>query len=281
MPVLTPRLSSYWVDLVTPIPASISRPLIEGLRSEVVCSNDLAQQIFPQIKPLTYDQALERALRVPDLDSDGGAASGGAVCESRKSSMLAQVVEDEGWVADIREGDVDVSPAQVFAVVEGIGGKRGWFYGTFLWRLRAAMDRLLGGSGMGDGRRDPDSLRVGDSLDFWRVEEVVEARRLCLKAMMKVPGEAYLIFETISLGAGKTRLRSSALFRPRGLMGRIYWWMLLPIHKFIFSGMNCRHPQASCSRSARSSVHRRHAIDRIAARRRCMPLHWLQPPLRD
>jgi len=238
VPVLTPRLSSYWVDLVTPIPASISRPLIEGLRSEVVCSNDLAQQIFPQIRPLSYDEALERALRVPDLTAMVERRAAEQSAGARKSSMLAQVVEDEGWVVDIREGDVDVPAAQVFAVVEGIGGQRGWFYGTFLWRLRAAMDRVLGGSGMGDGRRDPDSLRVGDSLDFWRVEEMMRGTRLCLKAMMKVPGEAYLLFETIPLGAGKTRLRSSALFRPRGLMGRIYWWILLPVHKFIFSGMN-------------------------------------------
>jgi uncharacterized protein YbjT (DUF2867 family) len=238
VPVLTPRLSSYWVDLVTPIPASISRPLIEGLRSEVVCSNNLAQQIFPQIKPLTYDEALSRALRVPDLTAMVERRSAQQSAGARKNPLLAQVVEDEGWVADIREGDVDASPAQVFAVVEGIGGARGWFYGTFLWRLRAGLDRLLGGAGMGAGRRNPDTLDAGDPLDFWRVEEVTRPTGLRLKAMMKVPGEAFLIFETISLGAGKTRLRSSALFRPRGLMGRIYWWLLLPVHKFIFSGMN-------------------------------------------
>lgn len=238
VPVLTPRLSSYWVDLVTPVPASISRPLIEGLRSEVVCSNDLAQQFFPQIKPLTYDEALARALRVPDLTAMVERRAAKQFEVRRKNPVLTRMVEDEGWVADIREGEVDVSPAQVFAVVEGIGGERGWYYGTFLWRLRAALDRLLGGAGMGNGRRDPDRLRVGDPLDFWRVEEVRPGKRLCLKAMMKIPGDAYLIFETISMGPGKTRLRSSAVFRPRGLMGRIYWWMLLPIHKCIFSGMN-------------------------------------------
>src|SRR5271165_278976 len=204
VPVLTPRLSSYWVDLVTPIPASISRPLIEGLRSEVVCSNDLAQQMFPQIKPLTYDEALSRALRVPDLTAMVERLAAQRLSVVQKNFMLEQVVEDEGWVADIREGDVDASPAQVFAVVEGIGGARGWFYGTFLWRLRAGLDRLLGGAGMGAGRRDPDTLDAGDPLDFWRVEEVTRPTGLRLKAMMKVPGEAYLVFETISLGAGKT-----------------------------------------------------------------------------
>ena len=234
VPVLTPRLSSYWVDLVTPIPASISRPLIEGLGSEVVCSNDHARKIFPRIQPLTYEQALQRALQVPDLaemaERRAVQAGGGA--------LLPQVVEDEGWVADIREGDVGVSPSRVFAVVEGIGGDRGWFYGTALWRYRAVLDRMLGGPGMGSGRRDPDSLREGDKLDFWRVEEISRGKRLRLKAMLKVPGEAYLLFETIAVGAGRTRLRSSALFRPRGLWGRVYWWLLLPIHKLIFSGLN-------------------------------------------
>jgi len=233
VPVLTPRLSSYWVDLVTPIPANISRPLIEGLRSEVVCTNDRAREIFPLIKPLTYEQALARALQVPDLS---------ALAERRASEVLSgsrlpQVVEEEGWVADVREGDVAVSPSRVFAVVEGIGGKRGWFYGTWLWRLRAVLDRMLGGTGMGEGRRDPDTLQIGDLLDFWQVEEIERGKRLCLKAMMRVPGEAYLLFETFSEGSG-TRLRSSALFRPRGLWGRVYWWMLLPVHKFIFSGLN-------------------------------------------
>jgi len=234
VPVLTPRLSSYWVDLVTPIPASISRPLIEGLRSEVVCGNDRAREIFPQIKPLTYEQALERALCVPDLAvmAERGAA------KLRGGVPLPQVVEENGWVADVREGDVAVAAERVFAVIEGIGGRRGWFYGTFLWRLRAVLDRLLGGKGMGKGRRDPDTLREGDTLDFWRVEELARGERLLLKAMMKVPGEAYLLFQTVALASGRTRLRSSALFRPRGLWGRVYWWLLLPVHKFIFSGLN-------------------------------------------
>jgi len=234
VPVLTPRLSSYWVDLVTPIPASISRPLIEGLRSEVVCANNLAHEIFPQIRPLTYEQALERALRIPDLP---------AMAERRAASIagrpcLSPMVEEEGWVADVREGDVDVSAARLFSVVEGIGGARGWFYGTFLWRLRAVADRFLGGSGMGHGRRDPDHLRLGDSLDFWRVEEIQPGNRLLLMAVMKVPGEAYLLFETTALSPRTTRLRSTALFRPRGLWGRLYWWLLLPVHKFIFTGLN-------------------------------------------
>lgn len=248
VPVLTPRLSSYWVDLVTPIPASISRPLIEGLRSEVVCGNQLAQEIFPQIEPVTYEQALERALRVPDLLAMVERRVATRVEGSRRESWLPQVVEDEGWVADVREGEVEVPATRVFSVVEGIGGNRGWFYGTMLWRIRAWLDRMLGGTGMGAGRRDPDTLRAGDPLDFWRVEEIEPGRRLLLKATMKLPGEARLIFETIPQGAGRTRLRLSALFRPRGLTGRIYWWSLLPIHKFILSGLNAAIRERAASR---------------------------------
>src|SRR5271165_4060331 len=248
VPVLTPRLSSYWVDLVTPIPASIARPLIEGLRSEVVCGNQLAQEIFPQIEPVTYEQALERALRVPDLLAMVERRVATRVEGSRRESWLPQVVEDEGWVADVREGEVEVPATRVFSVVEGIGGNRGWFYGTMLWRIRAWLDRMLGGTGMGAGRRDPDTLRAGDPLDFWRVEEIEPGRRLLLKATMKLPGEARLIFETIPQGAGRTRLRLSALFRPRGLTGRIYWWSLLPIHKFILSGLNAAIRERAASR---------------------------------
>ncbi len=162
----------------------------------------------------------------------------GRAAEARRGSRFPQVVEEEGWVADVREGDTSVPPAQVFAVTEGIGGARGWFYGTWLWRIRAVLDKMMGGAGMGSGRRDPDHLSQGDALDFWRVEEIEHGKRLLLKAMMKVPGEAYLMFETFPLATGGTCLRSSALFRPRGLWGRVYWWMLLPIHKFIFSGLN-------------------------------------------
>jgi len=247
VPVLTPRLSSYWVDLVTPIPPSISRPLIEGLRSEVVCSNNLARELFPQIHPLTYEQALERALRMPDLAE----MTERRVLQNQRGTRLPQVVEEQGWVADVREGEVSAAPSQVFEVVEGIGGKRGWYYGTWLWQLRAVLDLAMGGVGMGSGRRDPDTLRQGDSLDFWQVEEIDHDKRLLLKARMKIPGEAFLLFETTAVVPGRTRLRSSALFRPRGLWGRVYWWLLLPVHKFIFGGLNSAIRQRATERAGR------------------------------
>ena len=238
VPVLTPRLSSYWVDIFTPIDSAISRPLIEGLRSEVVCRNDLAQRLFPDVQPMSYERALECALAVPDLAAMVDRRAEQQFGNANPNSFLHQVKEEQGWVADIREGRACALPAQVFDVVEGIGGKRGWFYGDALWRLRARLDLLLGGSGMGSGRRDPDRLTQGDHLDFWQVQQLDRGRRLCLKAKMKVPGEAYLIFETFPESGNTTRLRSTALFRPKGLFGRIYWWMLLPMHRLIFNGMN-------------------------------------------
>ena len=129
-------------------------------------------------------------------------------------------------------------PAQVFAVVEGIGGSAAGSTERFCGGCGRCWTVCWAGLAWARDGAIPITCVQGDALDFWRVEEMTRGKRLCLKAMMKVPGEAYLMFETIPLGTGKTRLRSSALFRPRGLMGRIYWWMLLPIHKFIFSGMN-------------------------------------------
>src|SRR5271165_3367104 len=236
VPVLTPRLSSYWVDLFTPISPSISRPLIEGLRTEVVCRNNLARKLFPGIQPISYEEALERALRVPDL-----AEVVERTIEERsecKPSFRRPFLEHEGWVADIREGRVAAPTSHVFAVAEGIGGRRGWYYATALWRLRAVLDRVVGGVGMGEGRRDPDKLQRGDKLDFWEVDAIESGKRLRLKASMRVPGEAYLQFETFAEDNRTTRLRSVALFRPRGVAGRLYWWFLLPIHKFIFTGLN-------------------------------------------
>ena len=236
VPVLTPRLSSYWVDLFTPISPSISRPLIEGLRSEVVCGDGVARELFPGVQPMSYEAALERALQTPDL---AGMVEHWAQQQAEnKPSFGQQFREHEGWVADIREGQVAASPAQVFKVVEEIGGPRGWYYATALWRLRAVLDRIVGGVGMGEGRRDPDKLELGDQLDFWQVDEIEPGRRLRLKARMKIPGEAYLQFETLADPDGRTSLRSAALFRPRGLAGRLYWWALLPIHKVIFKGLN-------------------------------------------
>ena len=258
VPVLTPRLSSYWVDLVTPIDSAVSRPLIEGLRSEVICRNDLAQRLFPEIHPMSFEQALQRALVIPNLSDIATRRAETQFGSRNPESFRHRVKEEEGWVVDIREGRCDVRPSQLFSTVEGIGGERGWFYGDWLWSLRGWLDRLMGGNGLDKGRRDPDRLQVGDKVDFWEVVEIESGRRLVLKAKMKLPGEAYLMFEVFPEGLSGSRLRSTALYRPRGLFGRLYWWLLLPLHRYIFSGMNAairrRAQLSSVSREQWSSA---------------------------
>lgn len=250
VPVLTPRLSSYWVDLVTPIDSAISRPLIEGLRSEVICRNDQAQRLFPEIRPMPFEQALQRALVVPDLSEMTNRRAEKQFANRNPESFLHRVKEEEGWVVDIREGHSEATPSQLFSTVEGIGGERGWFYGDWLWRLRGWLDRIAGGKGLDKRRRDPDRLQVGDKVDFWVVAEIESGRRLVLKANMKLPGEAYLMFEVFLESGYRSGLRSTALYRPRGLFGRLYWWALLPLHRYIFSGMNA----AICASAQRRGV---------------------------
>jgi uncharacterized protein YbjT (DUF2867 family) len=244
VPVLTPLLSSYWVHLVTPIPDDIARPLIEGLRSEVVVHDDLAGRLFPGIRPVDYETAVRRALRSLDEGrvetawSDAlGSSQGGA-----KPVVLASAA---GFVLERRTRDVQALPEHVYAVICGIGGRRGYPFWNWSWRLRGAMDRLVGGVGLRRGRRDPDTLRVGDVLDFWRVEELVPNRLLRLRAEMRTAGGAWLQFECEPRGDGSTRLVQTAYFAPRGLAGHLYWYGLYPVHKVIFSGTIRRLAEAA------------------------------------
>jgi uncharacterized protein YbjT (DUF2867 family) len=233
VPLLTPRLSSYWCDLVTPIPASITRPLIEGLRTEVIVRDHTARAIFG-FEPLGYREALTRAL---DRSDDGPETvwCGSRASEGRTAAP-ARLHSAEGMIVDRRGVLVDAAAEDVFAAVSAVGGSRGWPYAGWLWRVRGIVDRLLGGIGFRRGRRHPDLLRAGDPLDFWRVERVSPPGRLLLRAEMKLPGRAWLEWSIRPLGAGRCELTQSALFEPRGLAGLIYWYALYPAHALIFSG---------------------------------------------
>ena len=235
VPVLTPVLSSYWVHLVTPIPNDIARPLIEGLRSEVVVHDDTARRLFPDIHPVDYETAVRRALRSFDEGRVESAWSD-SLGSSQGNEAPVVLTTAAGFLLERRELNVQAPPERVFAAVCGIGGRRGYPFWNWSWRLRGGLDRLVGGVGLRRGRRDPDRLRVGDVLDFWRVEELTPDRLLRLRAEMRVAGGAWLQFECEPREDGGTRLVQTAYFAPRGLAGLLYWYGLYPIHKAVFAG---------------------------------------------
>jgi len=233
VPLLTPHLSSLWLGLVTPIYARIGRQLIEGLRNRSVVQDHWADAVF-DVRPIGLAEAVSRAIRNEDRDfaltrwSDALQSGGGPrpLVSTRFGSRLV----------DARTLRVDVPPSRAFGPIARIGGRQGWYYGTWMWRLRGYADLLLGGVGMRRGRRHPDRLVVGDALDFWRVEAWEPDRRLRLAAEMKVPGRAWLEFEVVADGSG-TIIHQTAVFDPIGLWGLLYWYSLVPVHGFIFGGM--------------------------------------------
>jgi len=236
VPVLTPRLSSYWVNIVTPIPAVIARPLIEGLRNESRVHDLSARELFPEIKPAGYRTSVEHALAQLQVSAVETAGSD-ALSTSQGDVPPLVLTNAEGMVQERRQRVVAVSPAALYQVFSGVGGARGWFYLNLAWELRGLIDRAIGGVGLRRGRRDPDNLRVGDALDFWRVEAVEPGHLLRLRAEMKVPGKAWLQFEVTRRGSHQTLFSQTAFFAPKGLFGWLYWYGLYPLHTLIFSGL--------------------------------------------
>ena len=236
VPVLTPTLSSYWVHLVTPMPARVARPLIKGLRNEVVVRDDKAGKLFPQINPISYDEALSTALsrirdgRVETIWSD-------AQQSSRDDLPPVLLTQEQGMFIERRAKTVSAAPDLVFRAFTGLGGQRGWPPYHWLWAIRGLLGRLVGGVGLRRGRRHPDKLRVGDALDFWRVEAVQPNELLILRAEMKLPGQAWLRFRAKKRADGRTDLVQTAFFASRGLLGLLYWYALLPLHSLIFPRM--------------------------------------------
>ena len=237
VPVLTPKLSSYWVHFVTPIPATIARPLIAGLRNEIIVRDDTARQLFPGIQPLDYRTAVKLALEKLRADKVETAWSD-ALSTSQPDTTPVTLTTHEGMIIEHRQLAVDAPAEAIFRAFTGLGGTRGWLYMNWAWRIRGAFDRLCGGVGLRRGRRDADSVRVGEALDFWRVEAVEPNHLMRLRAEMKVPGKAWLQFE-VKAQEHDTRplLTQIAFFAPKGLLGLVYWYALYPIHSMIFGGM--------------------------------------------
>lgn len=231
VPLLTPRLSAYWLNLVTSVPMSLARPLVEGLRNDVVCRDERIREWIPL--PLTpFRAAVERALEVDrrhEAESSWTAATTSAAAEPWPQAPAPLL--DRRTVASAG------SPSEVFARVRRIGGATGWYSVDALWELRGILDRLVGGVGMRRGRRDPESLAVGDPVDFWRVERYEEERLLGLRAEMRLPGAARLTFRVEPAPGGGSTLTQTAEFHPDGLWGRLYWFALLPLHALVFGRM--------------------------------------------
>jgi hypothetical protein len=230
VPVLTPKLSSYWIHLVTPLSHEIAKPLAEGLKNPVVCRENRIAALIPQ-QLLGVRDAIRAALRkveAHDVETNW--------------SMAGPIPGDPDWAGgtvfrDAREIRVQAESWAVFRAVCRVGGGHGWYAADWLWRIRGLIDQLVGGPGLRRGRRDPETVGYGEALDFWRVVGFEQDSRLALRAEMKLPGEALLEFRIEGGEEGSCTLRQTALFEPRGLLGLAYWYAVVPLHNIVFKGM--------------------------------------------
>jgi hypothetical protein len=271
VPVLTPRLSSYWVNLVTPIPAAIARPLIEGLRNENVVHDTSAGDLFPQIRPVDYRTSVQRALARLNA-KDVETAWSDALSTSQGDVPPVILTTQEGMILEHRQRIVAASPGEVFEVFTSLGGAGGWLYMNWAWELRGLLDRLIGGVGLRRGRRDPGRLRVGDALDFWRVEEIEPGSLVRLRAEMKVPGKAWLQFQAKPYENGRSLLLQTAYFAPKGLLGWLYWYALYPFHALIFSGLISEIARRAAGGSSLHETSESEGVRRFFPRRACARL---------
>jgi uncharacterized protein YbjT (DUF2867 family) len=230
VPVLTPKLSSYWINFVTPIPTKTARVLIESLRHETICENDDALRDFP-VRPIGFEETVRRAFSKFRSHAVETTWTDASPIESQS------VIDPSHLLTDQRRVRVNSPVETLFSVVTSLGGNRGWLYANRLWRLRGFIDKQLGGVGLRRGRRHPVNIATGDALDFWRVEEYIPLQRIVLRAEMKVWGGAWLEFETKAVGENKSELIQTARYYPHGLTGLVYWYAIYPIHVPVFRGM--------------------------------------------
>lgn len=232
LPLLTIRLSSYWLNLFTPVPYNVARSLIEGLSSEVIVQNENAKRYFPDIMPMSFESAVKKAIAQMEQNqvfsrwSDAGGGVDVWEREYKNDTSSAVLLDRQTLLLG------SLSKESVYETFCSIGGDEGWFGYDWLWEIRGFIDKMLGGAGLNRGRRDAHKLRVGESVDFWRVEDLRENERLLLRAQMLVPGKAWLEFKI-----QEDELVQTAYFYPRGLLGRLYWYMLTPLHYLVFKNM--------------------------------------------
>lgn len=237
VPFFTPRLSSYWIHLITPIPAYLARPLAAGLKNPAVCTENRIREIIPQAL-LSCRQAIKLALtcmqhqEVESHWTDAGLIPPAEWCSSNDPSWAGGTI-----YVDRRAVVVQGSADDIWQPLIRLGGRTGWYYGDWLWKLRGLLDRLIGGVGLNRGRRHVSEIKPGDALDFWRVVVVEPRKKLVLIAEMKLPGKAMLEVTIEELGGGSVRVQQTAKFLPSGLLGLLYWFGVTPLHNFVFGGM--------------------------------------------
>ncbi len=234
VPFLTPPVCAAFLSWVTPIPSRLARALIETMRNEVVVHDDRASRLFPGIKPRDYATSLDRALRRVAADQVETRWSDAQVTATG-DAVPVTLATREGLLLERRQRWTTADPDTIYRTFTGLGGRRGWLYADWIWLARGVIDRLVGGPGFRRGRRHPDELRVGDALDFWRVEALEPGRLMRLRAEMKVPGLAWLQFEVVAQPSRRNLVVQTAYFEPKGLPGLAYWYLLYPIHGWMFS----------------------------------------------
>ena len=230
VPFMSINISSYWLNLFTPVPFTIAKALIEGLKSEVIIQNQNARKYFPKIVPMSYEDAVKSAIK--EIEENQVISrwndKGDGVWEKIGQKEISKAI-----FIDRKEEDIsNIEPSKVYQSFIGIGGENGWFDFDFLWELRGIIDKLIGGVGLKRGRRSQCDLRISDCLDFWKVVDLKENERLLLYAQMKLPGSAWLEFKIQD-----NKLIQSAYFYPKGVLGRLYWYALIPLHYFVFNNM--------------------------------------------
>jgi len=231
VPVLAPSLAARWVGAVTPLPNSIAVPLIQGVVNTVVADTRRARELFPSIEPMSYRESVSKALTRSTTQQVETAWS-----DALNAWPSYELSDREGLIREIRTVASGATPTQLYETVASLGGDRGWLAWNWAWKLRGLLDRLVGGPGLRRGRRHATVLLPGEAVDFWRVEVSEPPHRLRLRAEMKVPGRAWLQWDVASSPTGST-LAQTATFAPRGLGGALYWYLLYPVHKAIFSAM--------------------------------------------
>ena len=232
VPLLSPKLSSYWLILFTPLPYSLTRALVEGLKSETVVQNDNAARYYPEIRPRPFKEVVADALQ--ELESNQVISrwcdsSARQACDTKDFDDPAGAIFRDVRIIPFSAGE---KPEEVFSTICTLGGEHGWFRYNFLWRLRGLLDKMVGGYGLNRGRRLRGELRVGDAIDFWKVVDIKEGKRLLLYAQMKLPGQAWLEFDI-----QPDQLVQTAHYLPRGVLGRLYWYAVMPFHHFVFADL--------------------------------------------